>query len=88
MVEEFEIADKLMFITVLLFSGFLFFPCCPSHPKTKNLKPAVSATNVQSAHSANKWKNKKTFLLLSSFFLAAKFKKKKRPNSLVFIVPK
>lgn len=78
MVEEFEIADKLVFFKILLFPGFLFFPCCPSHPKKKkNLKPAVSATNVQSAHSANKWKNKKTFLLSSSFFLAAKFKKKK-----------
>lgn len=64
-------------------------PLLPLPPKEKkNLKPAVSATNVQSAHSANKWKNKKTFLLLSSFFLAAKFKKKKRPSSLVFIVPK
>jgi len=63
---------------ILLFSGFLFFPyfAAPPTQRKKNLKPAVSATNVQSAHSANKWKNKKTFLLSSSFFLAAKFKKK------------
>lgn len=38
MVKEFEIADKLVFIKILLFSGFLFFPCCPSLPQKTKFK--------------------------------------------------
>jgi len=63
--ENFEIVDKLVFIKVLLFLGFLpffLFLLCPPFPRKIFKKPAVSATNVQSAHSANKWNKKGKFL--------------------------
>lgn len=58
---NFKIVDKLVF-KILLFLGFLPFSFLPSlSPFPRKhffLKPAVSATNVQSAHSANKWNKK------------------------------
>lgn len=77
MVEEFEIADKLLVhqdSSLFRVSLLLLLSLPPKGKKKIHLKPAVSATNVQSAHSANKWKKpKQTFLLLASFFLAVKF---------------
>lgn len=48
-----------------------------SSPARKKLKPAVSATRVPSARSANQWENKGLSFLSSAFFLTARFKNKK-----------
>lgn len=75
LLENSEIVDKLVFIKVLSLQGFslLSLPSCPPFPRKFFKKPAVSATNVQSAHSANKW-NKKVNSF-SAFLTSLKKKK-------------
>lgn len=68
--------------------GIFSFQSSSTPSQRKKLKPAVSATNVQSAHSANKWEKQKVF---SSYLLHLSSQPiffKGGESSVILIVPK